>query len=346
MTALTSNKITIKTDMHTNDNNNTPDASHPIVAALMAHQGTMSDQKFTDRYLSAPGAKISSTVWHRLKKGEYQRKDYTDLFEKLISALRGIEDHANMTDKMRDNAILPLSTVRASLAAVRKTFDQPRDRLCVILTPTGGGKTTIARAIAETFKGRTSIVEASETWRSSYLAALHDIGEIIGLGTMPTSARAAQAMLFAELKSRPRIIVIDEGNYFGQASLNLIKAILNQTACSVVILALPELWNAMKRRSWVEASQLRTRTIAFLDLKRVERSDVELILKRRLLGKLETLGTAAKEAVNTITDKANSFGLFNTVVQMADAIADEAGDGALTMELVETAIRNVQIMRS
>jgi DNA transposition AAA+ family ATPase len=324
----------------------TPDSTHPIIASLIAHQAQMSDQKFCDRYLSAPGAKISSTVWHRLKKGEYQRKDFTDLLDKLENALRGIEDHASLTEKMRDNTILPLTTVRASLAAVRKAFDQPRDRLCVILTPTGGGKTTIARAINEAHKGRTTIVEATETWRSSYVSAVHAIGEALGLGAMPASARAAQSLLFAELKARPRILVIDEGNYFGQASLNLIKAILNQTGCTVVILALPELWAAMKRRTWSEASQLRTRTIAFLDLKAVERIDVEAILKRRLGTKLDALGKAAKDVINSITAKANSFGLFDTVVQMAEAIADDAGEGELTIDIVETAIRNIQIMRS
>ncbi len=316
------------------------DSNHPTIAALITHQGNMSDNKFAERFLP-----ISSTVWFRLKKGQYPLKDYEKLSDKLDAALRSIEDHATITESQRDTAIVPLSNVKAAVVAVRRAFDQPRDRLCVILTPTGGGKTTMARAILAQFTGRTVIVEATEPWRTSYIAAIHAIGDSLGLTGLASSSRVAERALLTELKQRPRIIVIDEGNYFGKQSLNLVKAILNQTQSTVVILALPELWNAMKQRTWTEAAQLRTRTISHVAMASVTIRDVETLMSARLPHFTSQLNGSHRKCIQDITDAANSFGLYDTVVQIADAIHDEAGEQPITPDIVEQGIKNLKTLR-
>jgi hypothetical protein len=316
------------------------DPAHPTIVALIRRQGNMSDKKYADRFLP-----FSETVWFRIKKGEYTRKDPSELIEQLDAALRSIEDHDEISGNQRDQAIVGLTNVKVAVQAVRRAFDQPRDRLCVILTPTGGGKTTMARAIQESFTGRTVIVEATEPWRTSYIAAIHAIGDSIGLTGLASSSRVAERSLLSELKQRPRIIVIDEGNYFGQQSLNLVKAILNQTQSTVVILALPELWNAMKRRSWAEAAQLRTRTISHVAMSSVTNRDVELLLTSRMPNFAQDLNGSKAGCISQVTDAANSFGLYDTVVQIADAIRDEAAEAPVTPAIVERAIRNVKTLR-
>lgn len=316
------------------------DNTHPTVRSLIEHQGDMSDKKFADRYLS-----VSETVWFRIKKGEYVRKNYDDLLDKLSNALQNIEDHATLTEGQKEHSIVPLSNVKIAVISVRRAFDQPRDRLCVGLTPTGGGKSTMARAILAQYPGRTVIAEATEPWRTSYIAAIHTIGEAVGLTGLASNSRVAERTLLNELKERPRIIVIDEGNYFGQQSLNLVKAILNQTQCTVVILALPELWNAMKRRSWAEAAQIRSRTISHFAIASISVRDVEALLAVRVPNFSTHLNGSKTACIKSITDAANSFGLCDTVVQIADEIHNEASGQVITPDIVDRAIRNVQLLR-
>ena len=220
----------------------------PVVSELVTHQGTMSDAQFAKRWLT-----VSPTTWFRIRTGEYMADDHASAYTKLTSDLRALQEHL-IISQGRSHEILPLEHVELSLQALRMAFAESRNRLVVVLSETGGGKTTITRAIEQEFPGRVARAEATEPWRQSYLAGIHAVGEACGLHDLPNNSRAAESRLIKELVARPRIIVIDEGNYFGPATLNLVKAILNLTGSTVFITSLPVLWQRMKQHAWHAAT--------------------------------------------------------------------------------------------
>jgi DNA transposition AAA+ family ATPase len=315
------------------------DQNHPVVARLIELQGPASDKTFAAESLT-----VSDTVWYRVRTGKYHAEDHTRVLSKLTADLSCILDGQQITGSIREHRIIPLSHITESRAALNLAFAEQRNRIVIVLADTGGGKTMIAKSIARDFASRTALVEATESWRKSYLAGIQAIARVCGVDPIANNMRQAEAALIAHLNAHPRIIVIDEGNYFGPACLNLVKAIVNQTSSIVVILAMPVLWQFITRASQQEARQLRNRAAAILELKQVKKRDVALALQETI-PTWETLNGSASAAVDAVTSAANYFGLWNTVFSIASFVNQEAGDGDLTLPIIQTAIADVQKLR-
>lgn len=293
---------------------------HPVVARLIELQGGMSNQRFADRWLSCT---VSS--WGRILDGKYHAKDASHMLAKLESDLAALEK-AHARDVATASAdIVGVSLIRQGMMAVERAYGESRDRLVAVLAPTGGGKTTFARALVAKNQG-TIAVEASETWRSSYLAACHGLLSALGHTGLPAGTRAAERLLLDTLHRAPKLIVIDEAHYFGPATINLVKAILNQSASTVVMLSIPELWERMKRRAWEESEQLRSRTCAVVAIDQLSARDVGLLVGARLDTQLRASAVSEGEAgdiVRAIRAEANRFGLLATVTRIcAELVSD------------------------
>jgi DNA transposition AAA+ family ATPase len=315
------------------------DSTHPIVSRLIEIQGRESDKAFADAKLS-----VSETVWYRIKNGKYQADDHSRVLRKLTADLSGIIEADSMVGSIKRKRILPLSYVTEARDALNMAFAEERNRIVIVLADTGGGKTTIAKSIERDFSTRTSMVEATETWRNSYLAGIQDISRACGIPEPKNNTRVAQEDLITELRKNPRIIIIDEGNYFGAASLNLVKTIVNQTKSIVVILAMPKLWKTITFARNEEARQLRNRAAAILEFNKVKLADVRLAMKAAVPN-WSSLNGSSDAAAKTITEAANSFGLWNTVFSVAEFITQEAGHGTLTLDIVQKAADDVQKLR-
>lgn len=316
---------------------------HPVVARLIELQGKTSDQKFADRWLSCT---VSS--WSRIRSGKYHARDAARMQEKLEGDLAALERHHAVERATVASDIVGVSLITLGMRAVDRAFGEVRDRMVAILAPTGGGKTTFRRALKLKHKGLLE-VEASETWRTSYLAACHAFLVKLGVTNLPAGTRAAESLLLAMLQADPKLIVIDEAHYFGPATINLIKALLNQTTCTVVMLSIPELWQRMKRSAWEESEQLRSRTCAIVEVKELSTPDVAMVFARRLEGALRTASVGRPEAtemVAAIRAEANRFGLMATVARiLAEIEADTAEGETLTAELVLKACATVAALR-
>lgn len=315
------------------------DSTHPVVSRLLEIQGKESDKTFATAKLS-----VSETVWYRIKNGKYQADDHSRVLRKITADLSGIIDSEALTGSIKRKRILPLSYVTEARDALNMAFAEERNRIVIVLADTGGGKTTIAKSIERDFSSRTSMVEATETWRNSYLAGIQDISRSCGIPEPKNNTRVAQDDLITELKKNPRIIIIDEGNYFGAACLNLVKTIVNQTPSIVVILAMPKLWKTITFARNEEARQLRNRAAAILEFNKVKLADVRLAMKSAV-PHWSSLNGSAEAAAKTVTEAANAFGLWNTVFSVADFIVQEAGNGTLTLDIVQKAADDVQKLR-
>lgn len=315
------------------------DHNHPVVARLIEIQGNQSDKDFCEKL------SVSQTVWYRIKNGNYPASDHTSVLRKITSDLSSILDNEAMTGGIREKRILPLTHVTATHEALNMAFSEDRNRIVITLADTGGGKTIIANSIARQFPSRTVLVEATESWRKSYLSGIHGISRACGIEEPRNHMRLAEAELLDQLRKHPRIIVIDEGNYFGAACLNLIKLIVNQTRSIVVILAMPVLWKFITRSSNQEARQLRNRAAAILEFTQIKRADVSTALEASIPN-WATLNGATAKAVAAVTEAANNFGLWNTVFSIVEFIAAEAGPkDQLTLDLVTAAVADVTRLR-
>jgi len=317
------------------------ETQHPVILRLLELQASQSDKAFAKRWLT-----VSETTWFRVKSGDYSANDHSRVFDKLSSDLARLEDHLVITDGA-DPEVLPLQHIAIGLAATRCAFGQARNRLVIILAETGGGKTSIAQAIREEFPGACANAQASEPWRTSYLAALQSIADACGIGQLPASTRNAENKLIVYLKENPRLIVIDEGNYFGPATLNLVKLILNLTRSTVVILALPIFWDGLIRTARQEAQQLRNRTAAKVTLSEIDAAGVAILLCAHLGSQWSDMDAVEiRSAISKIVREAKTFGLWNTVVSIALEIRTEAGDSVIDPKIIDRAISNVRALRN
>jgi hypothetical protein len=322
-----------------NYNNVKLDSTHPVVSRLIELQGDEPDQSYCKNRLS-----VSPTTWLRVKNGNYAADDHSRVLKKLSADLSEILDSLALEAGIRETPIIPLRHITDARDALHLAFAEDRNRLVIALADTGGGKTMIARSIARDFPSRVASVEATESWRNSYLAGIAGIAAVCGIEKLPNNSRLAEEKLFEELNARPRIIVIDEGNYFGSSCLNLVKAILNKTRSIVVILAMPVFWNFICNKARQEARQIRNRTAALLEFGKLRASDVRSAMEKSV-PEWHSLNDSSTVAVNEITAAANNFGLWNTVFSVASFITQESAGATVTLDIVRSAITDVSALR-
>lgn len=322
---------------------------HPAVKALVAHQARLSetDVGFARRYL-----RVSGSTWGLIKSGKYAGmvKDLDSILHTCKSALAVLDDQEEQAHLPGAPAkILKFDHVAAVLGAVKGCYGQPQNRFVAFLAPSGGGKTTVARAIEETYLQAATRVEASESWRKSYFAAGVTVARACGFtANYPVTQGPAkvEADLQGYFAKEGSVLVIDEGHYCGPAALNLIKFLLNRTSCRIVLLAIPELWERMEKAAYKEVEQLRRRTAAKIVFAKLELSPVKQFLKSRLAGFSDLEAKDAGEIANVCATEANRFGYFDTLERICAEVTDEAGSRPVSLDLVKAAISRVGALRS
>ena len=218
-----------------------------------------------------------------------------------------------------------------------KPVEDP-DRAVFFLAPTGGGKTALARQLKVMHDG--IFVEARESWRESYYAALYDIGIAAGVSPdeLGTSKHSAEQALLRKLRANRRVLIVDEGEYFGARTINLFKLLLNQTGTVPVIMTIPVLFTRWQARSWAESEQLNRRAHAVIVAGPVLPDDVDLFFSGADL-------SAAKSVCGVVAKAANEFGSYDTVREIVAELAAD-GPGEVTKERAEKAVSNFKRLRA
>lgn len=322
--------------------------NHPTVKALAAHQARLreTDVAFARRYL-----RLSPSTWGLIKSGNYADmvKDLTGTIETLEAALRVLADQLDRSTLAGDSAkILRFAHVRAALTAVRECYGQPQNRFVVFLAPTGGGKTTLARALGEEYMSAVVRVEATEAWRKSYFASGAAIARGAGLPAQYAATQGPAKMeadLLDLFSTEGRILVVDEGHYCGPAALNLLKFLLNRTTCRVVLLAIPELWQRMEKGAFKEVEQLRRRTAAKVVLGTITLEEAAEFLTARLPG-FSDLNGQRPHITELCCDAANKFGMWDTLDRICAEFVRESAGRPAAVDLVKAALKRVEALRS
>lgn len=211
----------------------------------------------------------------------------------------------------------------------------------------GGGKTALGRQLKIQHNG--ILVEGRESWRRSYLAALCDIATAAEVREIDTLKRAGEhaleTALILKFNANRRVLIIDEGEYFGPRTINLVKLILNQSPTVVVILAIPQLYDWWQRAAWEQAKQINRRAEAVVVCLTVLPEDVQAFLGGTGIvieaGQNQKPGQALQEACKLIAAAANEFGAFDTVSRIIEVIENDF-EGVAKRADIEKAIVSVK----
>lgn len=245
-----------------------------LLASLEAERDRLglSDSEFCREHLT-----IAGSSWTRLRSEKYGA-GVDKICARLAGNLRNLRIKRASAGQLGGDIVWhPLPPQRLVVDAVSlaqlKPLNDP-ERLVVFLADTGGGKTALARHLRIAFDG--ILVDARESWRTSYYAALRDIGTAAGAVSkkLDMGAYSAERALVDRLTTNRRLLIIDEGEAFGPRTINLIKLILNQTPTVVVILAIPELYHRWSQAAWIESQQLIRRCEAIVEAGPVLAEDV------------------------------------------------------------------------
>jgi hypothetical protein len=296
----------------------------------------LSDGEFVRKHLT-----LSSTTWSRINNGTYAA-DVDSAFIKLELNLRQLRVERAQTTRTTGGAawysiITQQSVINAVSQAKLKPVGDP-DRAVFFLAPTGGGKTATARQLKVMHDG--ILVEARESWRDSYYAALCDVGLAAGISEdeLGTGKHSAEQAVLKKLRANRRVLIIDEGEYFGARTINLLKLILNQTETVIVVMTIPVLFTRWQARSWVESEQLNRRAHAVVVAGPVLPDDVKLFFAGAGL-------TGASDACATVAKAANEFGSYDTVREIVGELAaDKVRE--VTKERAEKAVSNFKSLRA
>ena len=281
-----------------------------LKAAVERTEGSpLSDQKFSARFLA-----VSATTWSKVKSGTYAGS-LDSVGGKLRDAIESIEAQlpALAEGTRLSQEFVRTQLAKAAFAAVNRARAGVEDRrVVVVLAPTGYGKTAIAAYLKS--KGAVT-VEGRQAWRGSYKAFCLDVAAALGRDLPPSwqESRCEREMV-AALSSKAGILVIDEANTMSAACANAIKYIVNQTAYTVVVAAIPEMWDKFLAGNLGEVRQLLNRCQPVIRAGSIAEKDVALFLESRSL--------PAAPFARKIAVAANAFGGFRTVVQLVNRLAE------------------------
>ena len=213
-----------------------------------------------------------------------------------------------------------------------KNLSDP-DRLITFLADTGGGKTRLCGRLHE--EEGAIVVQAREAWKTSYFNCLRDFCDAVGIDTRANSNKGSMELeIVAALNKRRHILAVDEAEFFGAQSLNLIKLILNSTPSVVILCAIPEAFARWNRANWHEARQIRRRTHVLIHQELIHPSEAARFLVA------SPAKAVAREAAPLLAAAANQFGRFDLCKRVATLLKD--GSDTADLDDVKKAIARIQ----
>ena len=284
-----------------------------------------SDEDFARDHLN-----YSPTVWFRLKSGQYPVKDLDKVFVTLAQDLRRLREELAIANKRGVQTYHKFDHFTAVLKAITECRTKRNEnRLVVYLADTGGGKSTLLNQVRKDFNG--IIVEARESWRKSYFAACSDIALAAGASGAFRGEHDAEAGLITALQTRRMVMGIDEGEYFGPRTINLLKLILNETETVIVLCAIPPLFDRWNQAAWIESQQLKRRTHVVIRCPLIQPADVSEFLAGKI-----SLGTDHKAGCLAIAKAANDFGKYDLITRVMEDLVNGPSDNPTLADVEKT----------
>ena len=271
----------------------------------------------------------SGSVWAKIKAGKHNGqvgKAVTAVKRALSLAQTGRVIEADGDIVIFDHVLDAEAAVQLALAA------RDEHRIALVVGPSGSGKSKTLEFLHRKYGG--DFLNGHPDWSHSYMSVVEDFADGIGLAAQFRSARTAQRAILADLKARPRLICVDEANYFNRDGLNLIKAIANETRCALALGTLPDDLRRLNAEHNHETRQVIRRAVAIIPIPQVDSSMVSALHCARY----------PKLVLNShgpgVASLANKYHRIDTVVRVFEETdPEDASDLLLAMQRVERAIK-------
>lgn len=230
-----------------------------LISRIEVHQKSLglSHSRFATRFARHVG---SHKTWefrlHARKWAELKPETWIPKLRKFVNEIEG----AVGTQEIFDS--LPIVKHASYLFDTLQT--KTNDRRCAILIGVQGtGKTLAFRHIERENEYAPAFLSANETWKDSRMAIAKALALAISAPITTSASQMFQASI-DELKKNPRNILIDEAHEGGVLLMKLVKSIINETQCKVMLGIYPTAWRRLlngANDAYSEAQQLLRRTI-------------------------------------------------------------------------------------
>ena len=275
----------------------------------------------------------SDKTYGSIRAGRLDDLDTDAWHTRYLAVLCLVEDRTETDDA--GDVYDDLSAPRAVRRAMVDLFSSGGNaRVLVLLGPSGIGKTTALRTVAERYGRRVAWVEACDVWRDNAGALLGAV--IAALGTVPpVGATARLEACVALLQATRRCVVVDEAHHLGPHCLGAVKALVNQTPGEIVLSAIPTLWKRLETSAYEEARQVTTNRLAERIVLELTEADCARYFVRAVPGATDK---TAKQAARIIVPMAARLGNFAFVRDVCRSARRLAADGAeVTPQIVADA---------
>lgn len=264
----------------------------------------------------------SETTWNQIKNGKYPG----DLARQLANFNRAA---AQLQQRMAKDRVRPQSQFfefmdqQAVLGAVDDALNNgdagDERKLVWFVADTGGGKDALASHLVAEREAHHILARTS--WRKSYLAALKTIARAVGLQEPKrkwTRSSSLEEEIISRLQERPRLLILNEIEFMGRDVLNLIRTILNETRCAILMLCVPAFYRDIFRFGDTYADQLRRRTVAIVEETPITPAQAVEFLRAYAPDKVPA--SEERSAAKTIAEAARSFGRYDALRWISDEI--------------------------
>jgi len=301
-------------------------AFQPVVDLIrLQHQRGLSDADFARSIKLA----YSGSVWGKIKNGKFNGSvprgvRAVEQAVKYISEGHALEAAGDVVvfDHIAD----------ADAAVLLAKHSEDEHRIVMIAGASGSGKSQTLKFLNGKYGG--DMLHAHPSWASSYMSCVTEFAAGIGLTDEFRSARKAEHAIVRDLAERPRLVCVDEANYFNRDGLNLLKTIANETRSFLAIATLPNDLRRLNATHNHETRQVIRRVISIISLPLID-SEMVLAVQGRLFPKV-ALGSYAPQIVAL----ANKYHRLDTVVRVFEETDMENPDDLLyALERVERAIK-------
>lgn len=288
--------------------------------AEFQQQAGLSDSNF------AKHLPCSSTTWSRLKGDNYKGNVDRKVTEVAKAAQAYREAWQKNQSRNQRRRFYEFTDFKAVFSAVRTAMGRGQlleeDKLIVYCAPSGWGKSHLASELEDRYSAK--VVTARQSWRTSYFSACASIARAVGVREDFKGAPHAEEALIAHLTNHPCVIVLNEVEFFGRPTLNLIKTILNETGCSVVMLAIPEFFSSIKVLGGLHSAQLLRRCVAVISAGQITAAQAAKFLGEEfdVTGDLRTACRSLAQAANVSPSGGPGYG-YKLLARVVESLAEE-----------------------
>lgn len=278
----------------------------------------LSEAQFANRFLP-----FSAATYCKLQTPEKYGAKLDSMTTKCEEAADKIAARIEALQKRAasDAGFIKTRFATAALGAWQKAQDDADTRVVVLLGPTGSGKSAIGRHMAS--KLGAVHVEGRQSWKSSYKAFCLAVS---AAAKAPVRAQCdectAETAMLDALGERAGTLYVDEANTLGPFIANGIKLITNQTLHTVVVAAIPEMWDEFVGRATNEVRQVLNRCQAVIRFQGVTESEA-----RQFMPGCGVENSDMAETLKRVTRAANDAGAYKLVERVAASLRDQDAPG-------------------